>query len=354
MSRILITGGAGFVGSNLALSWKRSRPDDELIALDNLSRAGSELALRRLQEGGVQFLNGDVQNPEDLAQVGRAHLVIHCAAEPSVRSGYESDGLFLVHNNLLGTANCLEFCRRHDAGLIYISSSRVYPIAGLRDLPLEKGPERLELPVDAAGPGWSHRGLRTDFPMEGSRSLYGATKLASELLAQEYNALYGLPVVINRCGVISGCWQMGRVDQGFVALWAARHLFKGTLRYTGFGGTGHQVRDVLHIDDLFELVERQGNTLTSNETRVYGVGGGHENSFSLLELSRLCAERAGHELSIGSDPETHPADIPYFVTDNTDVTERTGWRPRRTSKDLLDDVFSWLRDASPELISLLG
>ena len=136
LGRILITGGAGFIGSSLALLWKRSRPDDELIAFDNLRRAGSELAVDRLKLGGVQFVHGDVRNPEDFDQIKSVDLVIDCAAEPSVQAGYGSESAFLVHNNLFGTVNCLEFCRRHDAGLIFLSTSRVYPIAGLRALPL--------------------------------------------------------------------------------------------------------------------------------------------------------------------------------------------------------------------------
>jgi CDP-paratose 2-epimerase len=147
---------------------------------------------------------------------------------------------------------------------------------------------------------------------------------------------------------------MGRVDQGFVALWAARHRWGGPLAYTGFGGTGRQVRDVLHVEDLFDLVEIQARNLENHAGCVYGVGGGRERSVSLRELSRLCAERAGRELEIGSDSETHPADVPYFVTDNRDATERTGWRPGRSTESLLDDVFAWLRAGEPELRRLLG
>jgi len=354
VGRILITGGAGFVGSSLALLWKRGRPDDEVVAMDNLRRAGSELALRRLLEGGIGFVHGDVRNPEDFEIVKSAHLVIDCAAEPSVRAGYGSESAYLVHNNLLGTVNCLEFCRRHGAGLVFLSTSRVYPIAGLRGLPLEERGERLEIPEGASGPGWSRAGIRTDFPIHGSRSLYGATKLASELLIQEYGALYGLPAVVNRCGVLAGPWQMGRVDQGFVALWAARYLWGGPLAYMGFGGTGRQVRDVLHVEDLFDLVQLQARSLERHAGCVYGVGGGHERSVSLRELSQMCAERAGHELQIGSDPKTHPADVPYFVTDNRDATERTGWRPGRSIGRLLDDVFAWLRAGEPELKRFVG
>jgi CDP-paratose 2-epimerase len=353
LAKVLVTGGAGFVGSSLALLWKRGHPRDEVVALDNLRRSGSELALARLRAGGVAFVHGDLRNPEDLAPIERVELVLDCAAEASVQSGYGTDGTHLVHNNLLGTLHCLELCRRQGAGLVFLSTSRVYPIAGLRALPLEERAERLTLPAGAEGPGWSERGIRTDFPLDGSRSLYGATKLASELLIQEYHALYGVPAVVDRCGVVAGPWQMGRVDQGFFALWAARFLWGGPLSYTGFGGAGRQVRDVLHVEDLFELVELQARTLEAQRARVWGVGGGPGNSLSLRELSRLCAERSGRCLPVGSHAETHPADVPWFVNDNRDVTERTGWRPRRSLDALLTDVFAWLRSAGPELRGLL-
>ncbi|HEX2612653.1 MAG TPA: NAD-dependent epimerase/dehydratase family protein, partial [Fibrobacteria bacterium] len=165
----------------------------------------------------------------------------------------------------------------------------------------------------------------------------------SELFAQEYAAAYGLQVVTNRCGVLAGPRQMGKVDQGFFALWAARHLYGGALSYQGFGGKGLQVRDVLHPEDLHELLKVQLSDLPRHAGAVYNVGGGAANAVSLLELSRLCAERGGAALSIGSRPETHPADIPWYVTDNADVTRATGWIPKRSVAGILDDVFDWLR-----------
>ena len=225
----------------------------------------------------------------------------------------------------------------------------VYPIAALRALPLEREGERLALPEGAEGPGWSVEGIRHDFPLEGPRSLYGATKLASELLLWEYGAMDDLPVVVNRCGVVAGPWQLGRVDQGFLALWAARHLFGGELAYRGFGGEGLQVRDVLHVDDLYDLVALQLDDPNAFSGQLFSVGGGPERSVSLRELSLLCGPRAGGSREIGSDPVTHPADIPWFVTDLRDVTERTGWTPRRTLENIVDDVFAWLHEERERL-----
>jgi CDP-paratose 2-epimerase len=341
--RTLITGDAGFVGSSLAIALSRSLTDSQVCAFDNLRRRGSELALGRLAAAGVEFVHGDVRAPEDLAAAGRFDLLIDCSAEPSVHAGYGNDPSYVVHTNLTGTVHCLEAARRSGAGVIFLSSSRVYPIPGLRALPLERRAQRLDIPRDASGTGWSACGLTAEFPLTGFRSLYGATKLASELLIEEYRAMYGVRAVINRCGVIAGPWQMGKVDQGFIALWAARHEYGGSLTYTGFGGEGHQVRDVLHVDDLSDLIRIEISNLDRLSGAVFNAGGGVDGSLSLAELTTMCQVRSGTTLAIACDPQTRDADVPYYCSDNGAVTAATGWRPRRTLDMLLDDVFSWLR-----------
>jgi CDP-paratose 2-epimerase len=340
--RILVTGGAGFVGSNLALRLKRL-PSTDVCAFDNLRRRGSELALARLRDGGVEFVHGDVRIPSDLNDVGPFDLLLECSAEPSVQAGYAGSPSYVLDTNLQGTIHCLEAARTHRADVIFLSTSRVYPIKSLRGLPLVREGDRLDLPVDASGTGWSHRGISSDFPLAGHRTMYGATKLASELLVEEYRAMYGLRAVVNRCGVISGPWQMGKVDQGFVVLWAARHLFGGELSYTGFGGLGLQVRDVMHIDDLWELILTQIHDMSSCDGQVFNAGGGLERSVSLLELTGMCHARSGRQMAIAGHHETNPADVPYYVTDNAQITAVSGWVPRLTMDTLLDDIFSWLR-----------
>lgn len=339
----VITGGAGFVGSWLALLRKRDHADERVIAFDNLSRAGSELNLPRLAAAGVTFVRGDVRDAAALEALGPANLLIDCAAEPSVKAGYDGGARNLIDINLGGTLNCLEFARAHNATVVFLSTSRVYPIKALRALPLEPEATRFTIPTQATGPGWSSAGISTAFPLADSRSLYGATKLASELFALEYAEIYGLPVMINRCGVLAGPWQMGKVDQGFLSLWAARHLYGGTLGYQGFGGTGLQVRDVLHPEDLHNLLQIQLSDPTRHGSRVWNVGGGAANAVSLRELTSLCVERTGLELPLGSRPETHPADIPWYVTDIREVNAATGWAPQRSVPDILDETLTWLR-----------
>jgi CDP-paratose 2-epimerase len=341
--RILITGGAGFVGSSLALMLKRDRPGDHIRVFDNLRRRGSELSIARLTSAGVEFTHGDVRSPDDLAEAGAFDLLLECSAEPSVHAGYEGSPSYVLHTNLTGTMHCLEAARRFKADVVFLSTSRVYPIATLRALPLERRGSRLDIAEGASGHGWSTRGVRTDFPLAGFRSMYGATKLASELLLEEYRAMYGLHTVVNRCGVIAGPWQMGKVDQGFVALWASRHLYGGHLTYIGFGGEGLQVRDVLHVADLYDLIRLQLEDLARHSGSVFNVGGGRENAISLAELTESCRARVEASIAIDRDPRTSAADIPHYVTDNTAVTAATGWVPARSLETLLDDVFAWMR-----------
>jgi CDP-paratose 2-epimerase len=352
--RILITGGAGFVGSTLALSLKHTDPELRVCAFDNLRRRGSELALSRLAKSSVEFVHGDVRSPDDLASTGSFDILLDCSAEPSVQAGFGESPTYVLQTNLSGTINCLEAARRCRAGVIFLSSSRVYPIQRLRALPLTRRGARLEFPDGASGQGWSVNGITAEFPMSGFRSMYGATKLASELLIEEYRAMYGLHTVINRCGVISGPWQMGKVDQGFVVLWASRHFYGGRLSYNGFGGEGLQVRDVLHAEDLCDLVRLQIADLTRHSGALYVVGGGRQSSASLAELTAMCRQRSGRSIPIDSNPETGGADIPYYISDNAEATAATGWRPRRSLDALLDDVWEWLQSSRNILEPLLG
>ena len=351
--KLLITGGAGFVGSNLAVFFKKKYPGCEVVSLDNLRRRGSELNLPRLKKYGVRFVRGDVRSPKDLERFKDVSLLIDAAAEPSVNAGMGEGPLEIIHHNLLGTVHCLELARKTGAGLIFLSSSRVYPIPALRDLGYVENRSRFVLRKKQKVSGVSLRGISEDFPLEGFRSPYGATKLCAELLIEEYRRFHKVLAVINRCGVITGPWQMGRVDQGFVALWVARHFWKKPLSYIGFGGEGKQVRDVLHVEDLFGLVDHEARNMDALSGQVFNVGGGQEVSVSLRELTALCRDVTGHVIPITSVAKTRQADIPIYLTDNSRVTQRTGWKPRRGVKKIVEDVHGWIRDNERSLESVL-
>lgn len=338
--RLLITGGAGFVGSTLAMGL--AADGHEIVVMDNLKRRGSELQLPALAAAGVAFHHGDVRCPEDLAEIKKCDLLLECSAEPSVHAGYGSSPAYLLNSNLGGLINCLEYARQRQAGIILLSTSRVYPIAALRSLPLQKVGDRLDLENHYTATGCSFAGISRDFPLTGGRSLYGATKLAGELLLEEYRSMYGVPCIINRCGVIAGPGQMGKVEQGFVALWLARHLWGGPLAYTGFKGEGAQVRDILHVADLLDLIHDQIRTVDNFTGRPWNVGGGRNNSVSLRELTALCQKITGKTIAIASAAETNPADIPWYITDNSALNTHSGWTPTRNLERILNDMHEWL------------
>lgn len=354
MQTILVTGGAGFVGSRLAMGLKAHREGVRVVALDNLKRRGSELNLPRLRAAGVEFVFGDIRHSADLDEVGKIDLILECSAEPSVLAGFGGSPRYVIDTNLGGTINCLEIARRHDAAFLFLSTSRVYPIAPLAGLALHESDTRFEVRAPQSVAGISEAGISEAFPLEGTRSMYGATKLASELILAEYLEMYNLRGIINRCGVLAGPWQMGKIDQGVVVLWLARHVFGGSLAYIGFGGQGKQVRDMLHIDDLLDLVLYQIDHLGELSGKTFNVGGGLGVSASLRELTALCAEITGNTLSMGSVAETRPADIPWYVTDNTRITAATGWSPQRDVRAILTDTHTWLCDHRALLASILG
>ena len=343
--RVLVTGGAGFIGANLAIGLAAGHPRWQITALDNLQRRGSELNLTRLREGGVRFLHGDVRAADDLTAAGPIDAVVECSAEPSVMAGVDGSGLDrMVGTNLVGAYTCLELCRRHEAQLVFLSTSRVYPIDPLRSLPLVETDTRFELTDDRAVHGASARGISEAFPLEGPRTLYGATKLAAEHLIEEYVAAFGLRAVVNRCGVVAGPWQMGRVDQGIVAYWMLAHTFRKPLTYIGFGGSGKQVRDMLHVDDLVGLVGLQLRDPEPWSGVVVNVGGGPERSTSLLELTKLCAEITGNSVPVSGSTDARPGDIPWYVTDSTRLHDLSAWRPSSTLSAILTDVHDWILD----------
>ncbi len=351
--RVLITGGSGFVGGNLAVALGGRHPDWEIVALDNLRRRGSELNLPRLREAGVDFVRGDVRESTDLADIGHIDAMIECSAEPSVLAGYEEPS-YPVETNLLGAFNCLELARRHEAFLVFLSTSRVYPVAPQLSLRLEETDTRFELADAQSVAGAGRAGISEDFPMSGARTLYGATKLAAELLIEEYADAFGLRSVVDRCGVIAGPWQMGRVDQGVFSWWLLSHHFKRPLAYVGYGGSGKQVRDLLHVDDLVDLVDEQLGDPEHWGGVTANVGGGREFSLSLLEATKLCRELTGNDVQIGAEPETRPGDVPVYLSDCSRLRSLTSWRPSRGPRVVLADLLTWIREHEDSLKAALG
>jgi CDP-paratose 2-epimerase len=351
---ILVTGGAGFVGSNLAVSLARRHPEWELVALDSLHRKGSELNLPRLKEAGVRFVRGDVREPDQLEAIGPITALVECSAEPSVMSAIESGTSFVYHTNLTGAYNCLELARRRGAYVVFLSTSRVYPVAPLNELAYEEGETRFALADRQRVPGASGAGISEEFPMLGARTLYGTTKLAAELLIEEYRAMFGLRAVVDRCGVIAGPWQMGTVDQGVFTHWMLAHRFQRPLKYIGFGGRGKQVRDLLHVEDLVDLVERQLLDPTGWDGRTVNVGGGRACSLSLRETTEICRRLTGNEVAIEPEPQTRAGDVPIYLSDCARLFGLDEWRPRRSAEQVLADIHEWIAGDEERIAAALN
>ena len=341
---LVVTGGAGFVGSSLAIALKARHPAWTITAFDNLKRRGSELSLTRLKQSGVHFVHGDVRSKDDLRELGRFDVLLDCSAEPSVLAGLHGSPSYVVETNLNGTLNCLEAVRAHGAGIVFLSTSRVYPIAAIERLPYRETKSRFELENDISMPGYSRAGIAEDFSLLGARSIYGATKLCSELMIQEYAEAYGMPSVIDRCGVLTGPWQMGKVDQGVIMHWVASHVFERPLKYIGYGGEGKQVRDILHVNDLVPVIDAQVRELSTMRGEIYNLGGGRACSVSLSELTELCQRATGKKVEVGCEPATRRADVRIYLTNHASASRRFGFQPKATPESIVDDVARWIVD----------
>jgi CDP-paratose 2-epimerase len=351
---ILVTGGAGFVGSNLAVSLARRHAEWEVIVLDSLHRRGSELNLPRLKDAGVRFVRGDVREPDQLEAIGPITALVECSAEPSVMSAVEGGTSFVYQTNLTGAYNCLELARRRDAYVVFLSTSRVYPVAPLNELDYVERKTRFELADRQRWPGASKAGISEQFPLSGARTLYGTTKLAAEFLIEEYREMFGLRAAVDRCGVIAGPWQMGKVDQGVFTHWILRHYFGHRLTYIGYGGKGKQVRDLLHVDDLVDLIDEQLLEPDRWDGTIFNVGGGRDCSLSLYETTLACRRITGKEVPIDPVLEPRQGDVPVYLSDCAALFDHTQWRPTRGVDRILGDIHEWIVSDEVAIARALG
>ena len=350
--RILISGVCGFVGN--ALARELAQRGHTVAGFDNFIRPGSESNRAVLKKLGVSLFHGDLRAASDLEPLPAADFVIDAAANPSVLAGVDgrTSSRQLVEHNLGGTVNLLEFCKARRAGLILLSTSRVYSIPPLAALPVEEKDgafrpnQAAELP-----PGLSAAGVRETFSTQAPVSLYGATKVASEALALEYGEAFGLPVFINRCGVLAGAGQFGRADQGIFSFWINAWLRKRPLKYIGFGGQGHQVRDCLHPRDLVGVLEQQfaAPTLAVGE-RIANFSGGTAGAMSLRQLSDWCAVKFGPH-QVGVDATPRPFDIPWMVLDSAKAARVWQWQPATPLAAILDEIAAHAQ-AHPDWLDL--
>ena len=344
--RVLITGICGFVGSSLARRLPCYIEGIEIFGIDNLGRPGSESNRSCLRAAGIRLFHGDLRVSSDLASLPAADWVVDAAANPSVLAGLvgKASTRQLMEHNLIGSLNVLEYCRGCTAGLTLLSTSRVYSVAQLAGLPLLPAGEAFTLDCAQELPsGVTAAGIAESFPVSSPISLYGSTKLASEIVAQEYGAVFGFPVWVNRCGVVAGAGQFGTAEQGIFSYWLHAHAARRTLRYIGFGGLGLQVRDGLHPDDLASLLHIQMKRGSAPGPRLFNIGGGCPNSLSLAQLTAWCDDRFGPH-SPTPDARPRPFDVPWLVMDSTLARQELNWKPSRSIQSILEEIADHVRE----------
>lgn len=340
--KILVTGSAGFLG-NYVCNYFHEK-GHIMYGIDNLSRKGSRLNLKN-QKSLSLFFYGDISNPKDLSFIDDLDIdwIIDCAAEPSVLAGTDGGTKDLINNNLISTINLLEICSKKKCGFILMSTSRVYSIKDLSELPIDKLPTRFH-PTKL---------VNEEFSTKPPVSLYGSTKLTSELLALEYSKLFNFPLFINRCGVIAGAGQFGKIDQGIFSYWIYSWLRKDNLKYFGFDGSGRQMRDLIHPKDICDVLDKQMDIREVNEEPIYCLGGGLINSMSLLELTEWCKENID---STNNEPESFPIDrpfdIPVFAMDSKKAENRWNFKITVHTHEILSEIRDYVKN-NPDFLDYL-
>jgi CDP-paratose 2-epimerase len=350
--KVLITGICGFVGSTIALELQHNINGIEIIGVDNLSRPGSEVNRALLKKNKIRFLHADIRNPSDLEDLPKTDWVIEAAANPSVLAGVTAaaSSRQLFEHNLFGTVNALEYCKRHHAGLILLSTSRVYSLAALSELPMETRGDAFAPRFEAIQQeGISAAGITEDFSTQAPLSLYGSAKLASEIVALEYGAAFDFPVHINRCGVLAGAGQFGKPDQGIFSFWVHSWRAKRPLKYLGFGGKGHQLRDCLHPRDLSVLLAMQMQH-PEKSGHVLNVSGGAASGMSLANLSKWCGQRFGPQ-TVGAEPANRKFDVPWLVLDSSHAAREWNWSAKMKTESILEEIANHA-DKNPDWLEL--
>jgi CDP-paratose 2-epimerase len=351
--KVLISGICGFAGSHIARYLLESHEGIAIAGVDSLARAGSEANRLELGRLGVKVIHGDIRMASDMEALPAADWLIDAAAQPSVLAGRDgkTSSRQLLEHNLLGTINLLEYCRRVGSGLILISTSRVYSIPALAQLPLRVDSSAFVLDGEKQRPtGVGPAGVTEEFSTEAPISLYGATKLASERLALEYAAGFQVPMWLNRCGVLAGAGQFGTAEQGIFSYWIHAHRAKRPLKYLGFGGNGYQVRDALHPRDLAAMIDLQINN--TGRGTLFNLSGGQANSCSLAQLTAWCNQRFGKHDPI-ADGSDRPYDVPWLILDSSKATAATSWKPRVSLPQILEEIAKHA-EGNPDWLTRCG
>ena len=343
-NRVLITGGASGFGKALA---EKFAEEKWRILIADINPQASEHTVSELTAAGVEahWVKCDITSQSDIDDMYMTALELWQGIDVLINNAGiysggtvnevdEANWMKVIDTNLIGTFNVLKKCQNDKSIIIFLSTSRVYSIHNLRKLVKQKNI------LNKINPKFK---INEEFETNLPKSLYGFSKLCSEELIKEYNYSNNIKYIINRFGVIAGPWQFGKQDQGFVSLWVAKHLFKKKLSYIGFGGYGNQIRDIIHIEDVCEIIFLQIKNLNKKFNNTFNIGGGIKNTISLRQLTIKCEKLIGHKLRVKKVKKTSKFDIPYYVTDNKKVSKYYKWRPLKNIDQILKDVYTWLR-----------
>ncbi|MFQ6085407.1 MAG: NAD-dependent epimerase/dehydratase family protein [Candidatus Bathyarchaeia archaeon] len=341
MGKILVTGGAGFIGSHVAEYF--AKKGNEITVFDNLSRTrvlGKQIGdphynwnyLRKFNN--IKFVRGDVR---DFSQVKGAaknsNVIIHAAAQVAVTISL-SDPRIDFETNALGTFNVLEAARLNDSSMILCSTNKVYG-ENVNKIPVGEGQKRYYFKDDNF-----RSGIPEDFPIDlCSHSPYGCSKLVGDLYAQDYAETFGLRAGVFRMSCIFGERQFGVEDQGWVAWFTIATL---TGMPITIYGDGKQVRDVLYVEDLVRAFDLFLSLGLKHE--VFNMGGGPENVLSLLELLSLLEELTGRKPKVSFD-DWRPADQKVYVSDISKAKRKLGWGPKVAPREGVKRLVEWFADS---------
>jgi CDP-paratose 2-epimerase len=351
--RVLITGGAGFVGANLAKYLVNK--GHMVYVLDNLVRRGSEFNLSEFKKTGVRFIHGDVRCPEDFVGLPEYWDVIcECSAQPAATIGYENP-IFDITNNTIGVLNVLEHARQNGSTVIFWSTNKVYSGDKINAIPVIEKDARYEwdpskIPSNLTGfdPNF---GISQDFTIDGGQhSLYGLSKIMADMMCQEYYDAFGVKTVVNRFSCLAGQGQFGKCAQGWVAWFAIAAIFGLPIQYIGW--KGKQVRDILFIDDICKLIEMEIENINKIAGQVFTIGGGIKHTLSLREAIFLLQEKLGIEIKTFYKETPRKADHCVYISDIRKIEKYLGWKSKISVSEGYDLIIQWVKENKKKLEEL--
>jgi CDP-paratose 2-epimerase len=337
--KALITGGAGFIGANLAKHLKSK--GNEITVMDNLVRRGSELNLPLLRKEGIKFVHGDIRNIEDFVNLsGGYNFIFETAAQPSACTGYDNP-IFDIKNNFEGLLNVLQYAKLNDSKVIFWSTNKVYCGDKINKYPVKEGKTRFisDLRIDE------------NFSIDGGdHSIYGLSKICADLTCQEWMRGLGSKVVINRFSCLAGPGQFGKSEQGWIAWFIIAAFFK--LPITLYGFKGKQVRDVLFLPDILNLVDIQIEKFDKINGEVFNIGGGDKVNTSLLECIKIIEDVTGNDIDFSLDPNKRKADQCVYISDTAKAKKVLGWQPKVGLREGIYQTYLWVLENIAELKEL--